>query len=98
MAGSVVVLSGASSVGKGRIKQLLLEDKDLKLMFAVSMTTRPQKEGEVDGVDYYFTDRAGNVKPNDYEITFGDEDLILVLIVKAPEERYFGARYDESKE
>ena len=26
MAGSVIVLSGASSIGKGRIKELLLED------------------------------------------------------------------------
>ena len=36
MAGSVIVLSGASSIGKGRIKELLLEDKDLNLLFAVS--------------------------------------------------------------
>jgi len=56
MAGSVIVLSGASSVGKGKIKKLLLKDSDLNLIFAVSMTTRPKKEKEVDGVDYYFTD------------------------------------------
>ncbi len=52
--GVVVVLSGASSVGKGAIRELLLKDKDLNLLYSISMTTRPMKEGEVDGKDYYF--------------------------------------------
>ncbi len=52
--GIVVILSGVSSVGKSEIRNLLLEDQDLKLFYSVSETTRPQKEGEVDGVDYYF--------------------------------------------
>ena len=52
--GVVVILTGASSVGKGRIRDLLLKDEDMKLMFSISMTTRPPKEGEVDGKDYYF--------------------------------------------
>ena len=49
-----VVLSGASSVGKGKIVDELLKDPDLKLMYSISLTTRPQKEHEVDGQDYYF--------------------------------------------
>ena len=52
--GVVVILTGASSVGKGKIRDLLLKDEDMKLMFSISMTTRPPKEGEVDGKDYYF--------------------------------------------
>lgn len=52
--GVVIILTGASSVGKGKIRDLLLEDKDLNLMFSISMTTRPPKAGEVDGRDYYF--------------------------------------------
>ena len=52
--GLVVILSGASSVGKGAIRHKLLEDKDMNLFFSISETTRPMKEGEVDGVDYYF--------------------------------------------
>ncbi len=52
--GLVVILSGASSVGKGAIREKLLADEDMKLFFSISETTRPQKEGEVDGVDYYF--------------------------------------------
>ena len=52
--GIVVILSGASSVGKGMIREKLLEDKDMNLFFSISETTRPMKEGEVDGKDYYF--------------------------------------------
>lgn len=52
--GLIVVLSGASSVGKGKIVEELLKDPDLKLMYSISLTTRPQKEHEVDGEDYYF--------------------------------------------
>lgn len=52
--GVVIILTGASSVGKGKIRDLLLEDKDMNLMFSISMTTRPPKAGEVDGKDYYF--------------------------------------------
>ncbi|MBE6125168.1 MAG: guanylate kinase [Erysipelotrichaceae bacterium] len=63
--GLVVILSGASSVGKGGIRDKLLEDKDMNLFFSISETTRPQKEGEVDGKDYYFVshkDFANSVK------------------------------------
>ena len=52
--GLVVVITGASSVGKGDIRDALLQDKDLKLFKSISMTTRPPKEGEIDGVNYYF--------------------------------------------
>ena len=52
--GIVVILSGASSVGKGMIREKWLEDKDMNLFFSISETTRPMKEGEVDGKDYYF--------------------------------------------
>ena len=52
--GIVVILSGASSVGKGMIREKLLEDKDMNLFFSISETTRPMKKGEVDGKDYYF--------------------------------------------
>lgn len=52
--GLVVILSGASSVGKGAIRELLLKDPELKLFYSISETTRPQREDEVDGKDYYF--------------------------------------------
>jgi guanylate kinase len=52
--GLVVILSGASSVGKHGIRDRLKADPELKLHYSVSITTRPPKEGEVDGGDYYF--------------------------------------------
>lgn len=54
--GLVVILSGACSVGKHDLTKRLLADPDLDLMYSVSLTTRPKKENEVDGKDYYFVD------------------------------------------
>lgn len=54
--GLVIILTGASSVGKEKIRDLLLQDEEMNLMFSISMTTRPRKENEVDGKDYYFVD------------------------------------------
>ena len=67
--GKVLILSGASSVGKGAIKKKLLADKDLALIESVSMTTRPKKANEEDGKDYYFVDYhffANAVKNKDF--------------------------------
>ncbi|MDR1794308.1 MAG: guanylate kinase [Erysipelotrichaceae bacterium] len=52
--GLIVVLSGASSVGKQKIRDLVLKDKQLNLFYSVSMTTRPKKANETNGKDYYF--------------------------------------------
>ena len=67
--GKVLILSGASSVGKGAIKKKLLADKDLALIESISMTTRPKKASEEDGKDYYFVDYhffANAVKNKDF--------------------------------
>lgn len=54
-AGLLVVLAGPSGVGKGSVHRRLraLED-DIDL--SVSVTTRPPRPGERDGVDYHFLD------------------------------------------
>ena len=52
--GLLIVLSGPSGVGKGTVLKEFIHDKDLKLAYSVSMTTRKQRPGEVDGKDYYF--------------------------------------------
>ncbi|MBE6121200.1 MAG: guanylate kinase [Solobacterium sp.] len=52
--GLVLILSGASSVGKGDIREALLNDPDMKLFYSISETTRPKRDDEVDGKDYYF--------------------------------------------
>ncbi len=51
--GVFVVLSGPSGVGKDTILQQLFE-RDPKLHYSVSYTTRPPREGEVDGISYVF--------------------------------------------
>lgn len=51
--GAMFIIEGPSGVGKGTIaKEILKRDSNIK--FSVSVTTRPKREGEVDGVDYYF--------------------------------------------
>ncbi|MBQ9943451.1 MAG: guanylate kinase [Clostridia bacterium] len=51
--GMLLVISGPSGAGKGTIfKKLLANDESLS--FSVSVTTRGARDGEVDGVDYFF--------------------------------------------
>src|SRR5215207_2201922 len=51
------VITGPSGVGKGTLISRLL-DRVPDLELSVSATTRPPREGEVDGRDYHFLDRA----------------------------------------
>ena len=57
--GKIVYLMGKSSSGKDTIYRQLLQDDSLHLKKIVSYTTRPQRAGEAEGVEYYFTDEAG---------------------------------------
>ncbi|MFN4072411.1 MAG: guanylate kinase [Thermus sp.] len=56
MEGRLFVMTGASGVGKGTVRAKVLERT--RLFYSISMTTRPPRPGERDGVDYYFVDRA----------------------------------------
>ncbi len=49
----LVVVSGPSGVGKDTLLQRLKDD-GYDFAFVVTMTTRPRRAHEVDGVDYYF--------------------------------------------
>ncbi|MFP4177812.1 MAG: guanylate kinase [Acholeplasmataceae bacterium] len=55
--GLLIVLSGPSGVGKGTVRRALFQMKNHDLVYSVSMTTRPPRDHEVDGVDYYFVDK-----------------------------------------
>lgn len=55
--GLLIVLSGPSGVGKGTVRKAIFEGNDHQFEYSVSMTTRPMREGEVEGVDYYFRTR-----------------------------------------
>lgn len=51
--GAMFIIEGPSGTGKGTIaKELLRRDKNIK--FSTSVTTRERREGEVEGVDYFF--------------------------------------------
>lgn len=51
--GILIVVSGPSGAGKGTICKRLLEKRD-DVFLSVSATTRSPREGEKDGVHYYF--------------------------------------------
>ena len=56
MRGNLYIISAPSGSGKTTLLQhLLRSSKDLK--FSVSHTTRPPRQGEREGVDYFFVDR-----------------------------------------
>ena len=53
--GLLFVLSSPSGAGKSTLSRMLLK-ADPNIALSVSHTTRPPRPGEVDGVDYHFTD------------------------------------------
>lgn len=55
--GLLLVISGPSGVGKGTICKALF-DRNPSMKFSVSATTRAQRKGETDGINYYFKTRA----------------------------------------
>jgi guanylate kinase len=50
----ILILSGPSGSGKTTVVDRLIHDAPVKLVKAVSATTRPQRKGEIDGNAYYF--------------------------------------------
>lgn len=55
--GLLIVLSGPSGVGKGTVRKAIFSQPDTAFEYSISVTTRPPREGEVDGVDYFFKTR-----------------------------------------
>lgn len=54
--GILIVISGFSGAGKGTLVKALLQ-KYSNYALSVSMTTRAPREGERDGIEYFFTTR-----------------------------------------
>ena len=52
--GKIYFVMGKSSSGKDTIFKRLLDNKELDLKTIVIYTTRPMREGEKDGVEYFF--------------------------------------------
>ena len=84
--GKFIVISGPSGVGKGSICSPLI--KELNACYSISVTTREPREGEIDGVNYFFISREEfedgiekgrfleyNIYNNNYYGT--DKDMVL---------------------
>ena len=51
--GSLIIISGTTCAGKGTVIKKILENHN-DIVLSVSYTSRPKREHEIDGVDYYF--------------------------------------------
>jgi len=67
--GCVMVLSGPSGCGKTSLLKRLISD-DPNITQSISYTTREAREGEIDGVDYYFTNQE------DFETMLSNDELL----------------------
>ncbi len=56
LSGVILVLSGPSGAGKSSLIKKISDDIG-DYYFSISTTTRPIREGEVDGVDYFFVSK-----------------------------------------
>ena len=57
--GKIFLLMGKSTSGKDTIYRELIKNRDLKLNKVIPYTTRPMRDGETDGVQYFFKDESG---------------------------------------
>jgi len=54
MEGKLIIFSAPSGAGKTTIVRHLLAKYPERISFSISASTRPPREGEIDGRDYYF--------------------------------------------
>ena len=57
MKGKLFILSGPSGVGKGTVRENILANNEINLTYSISMTTRSPRDGEIEGLHYYFVTR-----------------------------------------
>lgn len=85
--GKIFYLMGKSACGKDSLHKALLEDPTLGLKSAVLYTTRPMRENEVHGVDYFFVteeqvselEQSGKVlEMRTYETVYGPWKYLTV--------------------
>ncbi|MCU9612163.1 guanylate kinase [Caldibacillus lycopersici] len=68
--GLLIVLSGPSGVGKGTVRKEIFSQTDVSFEYSISATSRKMREGEVNGVDYFFKTRE------DFENMIKNEELL----------------------
>lgn len=55
--GLMLILSSPSGAGKTTLTRMLLQSKTLDLTLSISVTTRPRRSSEIDGIHYSFITR-----------------------------------------
>lgn len=61
MAGKIFIVSGYSGAGKTTVCEEVLKKRP-NTVKAISFTTRPKRENEEDGIDYFFVDKMKFIK------------------------------------
>jgi guanylate kinase len=82
--GDVIVISAPSGSGKTTICRMLAKRLD-NMELSISYTTRPRKQGEVDGADYYF------IKKEKFDKMVSSREFLEFASV-------YGQRYGTSRE
>jgi guanylate kinase len=69
MKGQIFIITGPSGVGKTEISKRILANLKLNTQKVITCTTRPKREGEIDGKDYFFLSKEEfeeNLKNNKF--------------------------------
>ncbi len=86
--GAILVLSGPSGAGKSSLIKKI-EEKIGAFYFSISTTTRPIREGEIDGVHYHFVDQ------DEFKIDIEEEHFLEYALVHG---NYYGTSIKPVKE
>ena len=78
--GAILILSGPSGAGKSSLIKKI-EDEIGAYYFSISTTTRPMREGEIDGVHYHF------VSKEQFESDIEEENFLEYAVVHG---NYYG--------
>ena len=89
--GRIYCLMGKSSTGKDTIYKELLAEEKLNLHKIVPYTTRPIREGEKNGEEYFFTDEEGIAKLEEEK-----EKIVIIALVDTLEYLQKGGRVSKT--
>ncbi|MBR5918737.1 MAG: guanylate kinase, partial [Prevotella sp.] len=87
----LLIVSAPSGSGKSTIVHYLMDEHpEFRLAFSVSATSRPPRDGEADGVDYYF------ISPEEFKehIKAGD----FLEFEEVYEDRFYGTLKNQVEE
>jgi len=83
--GSILVVSGPSGSGKTSLARAVCEELGERAYFSVSTTTRPKREGEKNGVDYFFVSREEFLKHTwDWKEKYGGNFPSQMTVITGP--------------